>query len=170
MWTAWCSFLLKLFFGTGIPACLWFLSKNRDGTGGYRARTDEVLFIDARDMGEMVTRTQRVLSAEEIERIATLYRRFRTPGAEVEDEPGFAAVASVDAIRGNDYKLTPGLYVGFADDDGDGVPFEIKMPELIDELETQFAEAERLQHEIESNLHNLTAFNDIPLSANEDAS
>ena len=137
----------KLFFGTGIPACLWFLSKNRDGTGGYRARTDEVLFIDARDMGEMVTRTQRVLSAEEIERIATLYRRFRTPGAEVEDEPGFAAVASVDAVRGNDYKLTPGLYVGFADDDGDSVPFEIKMPELIDELETQFAEAERLQRE-----------------------
>jgi type I restriction enzyme M protein len=87
----------------------------------------------------------------------------------VEDEPGFAAVASVDEIRGNDYKLTPGLYVGFADDDGDGVPFEIKMPELIDELETQFAEAERLQREIQSNLHELSAFNEMPLSTDEDA-
>ena len=145
----------KLFFGTGIPACLWFLSKNRDGSAGFRERADEVLFIDARDMGEMVTRTQRVLSEEEIQTIASHYHTFRAPEETVTDEAGFCAVASLDEIRGNGYKLTPGLYVGFAEDDEDRVPFDVKMPQLIDELENQFAEANRLQDEIERSLRDV---------------
>jgi type I restriction enzyme M protein len=145
----------QLFFGTGIPACLWFLSKSRDGSGEERKRDDEILFIDARDLGEMATRTQRVLDEEEVrtlEEVYSTYRKEETP----DDEPGFYAVASLDEVRGNDYKLTPGLYVGFADDEDDGVPFEIKMPQLIDELENQFAESDRLQQQIRSNLNALS--------------
>ena len=146
----------KLFFGTGIPACLWFLSKNRDGTGGHRERADEILFLDARDKGEMVSRTQRVLSGEEIETLEGLYHQFRTAGSDpVADVPGFCAVAPLDDVRASDYKLTPGLYVGFEEREGDGVPFEEKMPALVEQLEAQFAEGERLQGRIERQLHDL---------------
>lgn len=145
----------KLFFGTGIPACLWFLSKNRDGSNGERAREDEILFLDARDMGELVERTMRVLAEDEIRRLKDAYHRFRTSGATVEDEPGFCKAASLETVRANDYKLTPGLYVGFEDNDEDRVPFEIKMPQLIDELDNQFAESDRLQKEIQTNLRSL---------------
>jgi type I restriction enzyme M protein len=141
----------KLFFGTGIPACLWFLSKSRDGSGDERKRDDEILFIDARDLGELVERTQRVLDEEEVRMLKQVYRTYRTDEAP-DDEPGVYAVASLDEVRSNDHKLTPGLYVGFADDEDDGVPFEIKMPQLMDELENQFAESDRLQQQIRSNL------------------
>ena len=146
----------QLFFGTGIPACLWFLSKSRDGTNGEAERADEILFLDARDMGEKVERTKRVLDEDEIEQLKTVYHRFRTPDESVEETPGFSAVAPLDEVRANDYKLTPGLYVGFEEDDGDRVPFEVKMPQLRDELEDQFAESERLQEEIRTNLRQLS--------------
>jgi len=142
----------QLFFGTGIPACLWFLSRNRDGDNGERERDDEILFLDARDMGEMVERTKRVLSEDEIRRLEEVYHRFRFPGDPVEEEAGFSAVSALNEVRSNDYKLTPGLYVGFADDDEERVPFEVKMPQLVDELNDQFAESSRLQNEIRDNL------------------
>jgi type I restriction enzyme M protein len=145
----------KLFFGTGIPACLWFLSRNRGGSNGEQERSDRILFLDARDMGDLVERTKRVLSDEEIGRLEEVYHRFRMPGEEVEEEPGFSGVATLEEVRSNEYKLTPGLYVGFEDDDGEQVPFEVKMPQLIDELEDQFAESERLKAEIRENLKDL---------------
>jgi type I restriction enzyme M protein len=149
----------QLFFGTGIPACLWFLSRNRNGDNGERERKDEILFLDARDMGELVERTKRVLSGEEIRRLEEVYHRFRFPGDPVEEEAGFSAVASLDEVRSNGHKLTPGLYVGFADDDEEQVPFEIKMPQLIDELGAQFAESGRLQAKINRNLISLSDMN-----------
>jgi type I restriction enzyme M protein len=96
-----------------------------------------------------------VLSEEEIRRLEEVYHRFRFPGDPVEEEAGFSAVTSLEEVRSNDYKLTPGLYVGFADDDEEQVPFEIKMPQLIDELEDQFAESRRLQKEIRENVRTL---------------
>jgi type I restriction enzyme M protein len=155
----------KLFFGTGIPACLWFLSRNRDGANGEQERSDRILFLDARDMGELVERTKRVLEDDEIGRLEETYHQFRMPGQEVEEEPGFSAVASLEEVRSNNYKLTPGLYVGFEDDDGDRVPFEVKMPQLVEELEGQFAESERLQSEIRSNLRNIVDKNGDPMRA-----
>jgi type I restriction enzyme M protein len=155
----------KLFFGTGIPACLWFLSRNRDGTDGEQERSHRILFLDARDMGELVERTKRVLEDDEIGRLEETYHQFRMPGQEVEEEPGFSAVASLEEVRSNNYKLTPGLYVGFEDDDGDRVPFEVKMPQLVEELEGQFAESERLQSEIRSNLRNIVDKNGDPMRA-----
>jgi type I restriction enzyme M protein len=156
----------KLFFGTGIPACLWFLSRNRDGSNGEQERSDRILFLDARDMGDLVERTKRVLSEDEIGRLEMVYHRFRMPGEEVDEEPGFSGVATLEEVRSNDYKLTPGLYVGFEDDDGDRVPFEMKMPQLVDELEDQFAESERLQEEITNNLQALVEENGDAIPAN----
>lgn len=145
----------QLFLGTGIPACLWFLSRNRDGSNGERERSDEILFLDARDMGELVERTTRVLTGDDMDRLETAYHNFRMPDEEVKSELGFSAVSSLEEVRANDYKLTPGLYVGFEEDEGDRVPFEVRMPRLVDELEDQFAESERLQKEIRSELRNL---------------
>lgn len=137
----------KLFFGTGIPACLWFLSKNRGGTHGYRYRKEEILFIDARRLGRMATRRQRVLDDDEIHRIAAVYRGYR--GYDVPaDEAGFCKIATLEEVRAHDYKLTPGVYVGSQVDDSDDEPFADKMPRLIEELRGLFAESDRLQNQI----------------------
>jgi type I restriction enzyme M protein len=138
----------KLFFGTGIPACLWFLSRNRRGSHGYRYRLDEILFIDARGMGEMVNRRQRALRDEEIARIAGVYHRYRRMGDIPEDAPGFCKIATLDEVREHDYKLTPGIYVGTQVEDEDDEPFEEKMPRLVEELRELFAESDRLQEKI----------------------
>jgi type I restriction enzyme M protein len=144
----------KLFFQTGIPVCLWFLSRNRAGTHGYRYRQDEILFIDARQMGEMVTRRQRALTDAEIAGIADVYRRYKRHDVP-DDEAGFCKIATLDEVREHDYKLTPGIYVGTQVGDDDDEPFEEKMPRLIDELRDLFAESEQLQGEILEDLEEL---------------
>ena len=138
----------KLFPNTGIACCLWFLSKNRNGTHGYRTRRDEVLFIDARQMGEMLSRRQRELTEAEIKHIAKVYHQYRTEGGTLPEEPGFSKVATLDEIKRHDYKLTSGIYVGTQADEDDDEPFEDKMPRLIDDLRELFAESDRLQGEI----------------------
>ena len=128
----------KLFFGTGIPCSLWFLSKNRAGSHGFRRRLGELLFIDTRKLGELVSRRQRVLRDEDIRRIGAIYRRYRreeVPAA----EPGFARVAALDEVRNHDFKLTPGIYVGTQADDEEGEPFAEKMPRLAADLRELFA-------------------------------
>lgn len=144
----------RLFFQTGIPCCLWFLSKNRRGTHGFRYRQDEILFIDARGLGEMVTRRQRALAEDEIARIAEVYRHYKRYSVP-DDEPGFCKIAVLDQVREHDYKLTPGIYVGTQVDDGDEEPFEEVMPRMIEELRELFAESSRLQGEIMTDLKEL---------------
>ena len=145
----------KLFFGTQIPASLWFLSKSRGGTGDHRERRGEILFIDAREKGKLVSRKQRVLTDDEVHEIAALYHHYRNAGDNPEDVPGFCKVATVGDVRDHDYKLTPGIYVGTQAEDEDDEPFEEKMPRLVEELEGHFAEAERLRKRITANLAGL---------------
>lgn len=145
----------KLFFGTGIPCCLWFLSKNRDGRHGFRARQHEILFVDARRLGELASRRQRVLRDADIARVATCYHRYRNGSAAPEATLGFSKVATLDEVRGHDYKLTPGIYVGSEAEAADDEAFAVKMPRLIDELRGLFAEGDRLQAKILENLEGL---------------
>jgi type I restriction enzyme M protein len=145
----------KLFFGTGIPCTLWFLSKNRGGTHGYRRRLDQILFIDARQLGEMVSRRQRVLTDDDIHRIAALYHCYRNAGDAPEDVPGFCKVATVGQVREHGHKLTPGIFVGTQAGDEDDEPFEEKMPRLVEELRGLFAESDRLQARILENLEGM---------------
>ncbi|HSN77771.1 MAG TPA: N-6 DNA methylase, partial [Anaerolineae bacterium] len=144
----------KLFFQTGIPCCLWFLSKNREGSHGYRPRRDEILFVDARSLGQMVNRRQRALSDADIQRIAAVYAVYKRAG-KPEGQPGFYKVASLDDVRGHDYKLTPGIYVGTQANGADDEAFEDAMPRMIDELRALFAESERLQGLILADLEGL---------------
>ena len=145
----------KLFFGTQIPATLWFLSKSRGGTHDHRKRKDEILFIDAREKGELISRKQRVLPEEEIREIAALYHHYRNAGDNPEDVPGFCCVVPLADVREHGYKLTPGIYVGTEAEEEDDEPYEEKMPRLVEELNGHFAEAERLRERITANLSGL---------------
>ena len=213
----------QLFYNTQIPACLWFIDRAKP-----QHRAGETLFIDARDLGEMVDRTRRVLTAADIARIAATYHAWQTSpqvsgepaqslskgtaeggqtspltsgelaqslskgtveggqtsplasgepaqslskgtaggvqaspltsgGTEggYQDEPGFCATADQETIAGHGYVLTPGRYVGFAEEADDGEPFAAKMERLTAALAAQFAESKRLEGVIRKNLQSL---------------
>lgn len=143
----------QLFYSTQIPACLWFLTRNRQSPGRH-GRTGEILFIDARSLGTMVDRTRRELTDEEIIRIAETYHRWRSgaSGETYEDVPGFCKSAGLEMIREHNHVLTPGRYVGTAKSEEDQVPFEEKFASLTEKLNEQFAESDRLQNRIRINL------------------
>ncbi|WP_339283793.1 class I SAM-dependent DNA methyltransferase [Oceanobacillus sp. FSL K6-3682] len=145
----------KLFLSTGISCCLFFLSKNRDGKGEYRERKNEILFIDARMKGSLVSRKQKALSEEEIEEIATVYHNFKFGKEKVENIAGFCKVATVNEVKYNNYTLTPGIYVGIEDVEDDGVPFQEKMEDLTTKLLVHFKESNRLQEKIQKDLEGL---------------
>ena len=141
----------QLFYSTQIPACLWFLARDRTG-GALRDRQGEVLFIDARQLGNMVDRTHRELTEEDISRIANTYHAWRSEDAEYEDEPGFCRSVPMEELRNHDHVLMPGRYVGTPPQKDDGEPFADKMRRLVAELHEQQAEGVRLDAEIASNL------------------
>jgi len=145
----------KLFPSTGIPCCLWFLSKNRTGTHGYRKRDQEILFIDARALGQMLSRKQRELTEADINRIAAMYHRYRTPDGGFAAEAGLSAVATLAEVQQHDFKLTPGIYVGTVAEDEDDELFAEKMPQLTDELREMFTESATLQALILEDLEGL---------------
>ena len=144
----------QLFFSTQIPACLWFLSRNKNPGGDRRDRRGEVLFIDARKLGQMIDRTQKEFSGKDISRIADTYRAWRgAPDARTyEDEMGFCKSATLEEIREHNHVLTPGRYVGAAATEDDGVPFEERFARLKKSLAEQFAEAEKLTTQIQTKL------------------
>ncbi|MBX6765114.1 MAG: N-6 DNA methylase, partial [Rubrobacteraceae bacterium] len=146
----------QLFYSTQIPACLWFLARDRQN-GRFRDRRGEILFIDARKMGRMVDRTHRELTDEDIKRIADTYHAWRgeKEASEYEDVPGFCKSATLEEVRKHGHVLTPGRYVGAAAQEDDGEPFEEKMRRLTATLAEQFAESARLEKEIRENLRSI---------------
>ena len=147
----------QLFYSTQIPACLWFLSRNKNPGKGWRDRRGEVLFIDARKLGRLVDRTRRDFTDDDIKRIASAYHAWRgEPGAgEYADVPGFCKSATLEEIRTHAHVLTPGRYVGAEDIEDDGVPFTERFAELRDRLSKHFSETKRLSEEIEKNFERI---------------
>ena len=143
----------KLFANTQIPVCLWFVAKNREGTDKYRARTDETLFIDARKLGQPVSRNSRVLTPEDLNRITGAYHAFRSkqPGTPYEDVDGFCKRASRSDIEKQGYVLTPGRYVGTPESDDDDTP----APERLAKLKAQLLEELDRSSETEASLRTL---------------
>lgn len=162
----------KLFYSTGIPVSLWILNRNKKNNPKYRSREREVLFIDARNLGEMIDRRHRELKYEDIRKIADAYHNWRivsnaqskdeysmpmaAESGEVyggyEDIKGFCYSAKLDEIREHEYVLTPGRYVGIEEVEDDGIPFEEKMENLTSELSELFAKSRRLEEEVRKNL------------------
>jgi type I restriction enzyme M protein len=155
----------QLFRTTSIAACLWFLTKDKtpQGTKRLADRRGEVLFIDARTLGTLFNRTERVLSDEEIVgRIAGAYHSWRgTPSAReggltYEDIPGFCYSATTEEIRKHDHVLTPGRYVGATElDDGDDEPITEKIERLTKELFAHFEESARLERSAREQLERI---------------
>lgn len=141
----------QLFFNTMIPACLWFISRNRTNHK-FRNRSNEILFIDARKLGEMVNRRNKKLKDDDIALIANTYHAWRNKGSKHQDIAGFCRSATLDEIRKNNYVLMPGRYVGTEEIEDDGVPFEDKMNALTAKLAEQFAQGKKLEKTIRDNL------------------
>jgi type I restriction enzyme M protein len=141
----------KLFLNTQIPACLWFISRNK-ANGKFRNRRDEILFIDARNLGHLINRKTREFSEEDIQKIASTYHNWRNPEGNYEDVKGFCNSAPIDRVRELDYVLTPGRYVGLLDDEED-FDFEGKLAQLKAEFEAELKEEERLNALILENLN-----------------
>lgn len=162
----------QLFYSTQIPVCLWFLARGRHNGLGFkgkklRNRTGQVLFIDARKLGSMIDRVHRELKGydengnliadSDIDQIASTYHAWRgdTEKGKYKDVPGFCKSVSLEEIRKHDYVLTPGRYVGAAEIEDDGEPFEQKMKRLNATLEEQFVESAKLEKVIRENLKSL---------------
>ncbi|MBA7578184.1 Type I restriction enzyme EcoKI M protein [subsurface metagenome] len=140
----------KLFLNTQIPACLWFLSRSKVN-GKFRNRTDEILFIDARNMGHLINRRTREFSTEDIAAIAGTYHNWRNPEGDYEDVKGFCNSASIERVKELDYVLTPGRYVGLPDDEDD-FDFNERFSKLKRECKEQLKEEARLNALIAENL------------------
>ncbi len=145
----------QLFYSTPIPVCLWFLARDKRNSG-KRDHRGETLFIDARKLGVLTDRVHRTLTTEEIGRIAGIYHSWRgdsdTPYADI---PGLCKAVKLDEIRVHGHVLTPGRYVGAADTEDDGEPFEEKMQRLTMMLYAQMAEADQLDDVILANMEAL---------------
>jgi len=140
----------KLFLNTQIPASLWFLSRDRQG-GSSRNRTGEILFIDAREMGHLINRRTREFSAEDIQTIADIYHNWRNPKGDYEDVKGLCNAASIERVKELDYVLTPGRYVGLAEEEDD-FNFSERFSSLKAEFEEQLKEEAVLNERILENL------------------
>jgi len=134
----------QLFYTTQIPVCLWFISRNKKRKG-------ETLFIDARNMGTMVTRKLRELTPKDIEKIAKKVENWQDEN-DYQDIAGFCKSATLEEIKKNDYILTPGRYVGLPEEEEDSEPFDEKMDRLTGELSQLFSEGEKLTDEVKKQL------------------
>lgn len=147
----------QLFYSTQIPVCLWFLARDKKN-GRFKDRRGKVLFIDARKLGTLVDRVHRELSDEDIQKIADTYHAWRGDKdcqVKYDDVPGFCMSATLDDIRHHGHILTPGRYVGAAEVEDDGEPFEDKMARLTAELKQQTTESSRLDQLIWANLEDI---------------
>ena len=135
----------KLFLNTQIPASLWFLRRNKT------VRKDEILFIDARNMGHLINRRTREFSDEDIQKIAQTYHNWRNPVGDYKDVKGFCKSATIEEVAALDYVLTPGRYVGLPDDEDD-FDFDERFSKLTAELKEEMLEEERLNSLILENL------------------
>ena len=141
----------KLFLNTQIPASLWFLSRKKDTSKKSRGRKGEILFIDARDLGELINRRTRKLTDDDIARVADTYHQWRKKSKKYSDIPGFCASVPIDKVAELDYVLSPGRYVGVADQQED-IDFVERFNTLKGELEEQLKEEATLNKRILKNL------------------
>jgi len=142
----------KLFLNTQIPACLWFLSRNK------QQRKGKILFIDTRNMGHLINRRNRELSDEDISLIGRTYHNWRTGEGKYKDVQGFCKSASLDEVKALNFVLTPGRYIGLADDEDD-FNFAERFNALKAELAKQIVEEAELNKHIQENLSKIKAEN-----------
>jgi type I restriction enzyme M protein len=141
----------QLFYNTGIPACIWFLRREKNN------HSKEVLFIDASEMGFMKDRVHRDLADEDINTITETYHNWRSEADshKYQDIKGYCKSATIEEIQKHKHVLTPGRYVGIPDEEDDGIPFEDKMQSLTVLLKEQMEKEAQLNQEIKEQLANI---------------
>jgi type I restriction enzyme M protein len=144
----------QLFYNTMIPACIWFLARNKTN-GKFRNRSNEILFIDARKLGTMISRRNKELTDSDIKKISGTYHSWRNPNGSYEDVAGFCKAATMDEIQANNYVLMPGRYVGTEAEEDDGVLFTDKIAALTTKLSKQLDKGHTLEAEIRENLKSI---------------
>ena len=144
----------QLFYNTMIPACLWFITRDKKNSK-FKDRRGKALFIDTRKMGALIDRRHRELTDEEIQKIAGTYHAWRGEGGKYQDVKGFCKSATVEEIRQHGHILTPGRYVGAEDIEEDDEVFEEKMKRLTSDLIKQMQEGKKLDEEIKKNLESI---------------
>ena len=146
----------QLFYNTQIPACLWFLSRNKTN-GKFRHRSHEILFIDAREIGSMISRRQKELTDADLTKITDAYHHWRSKEtfAQYKNEAGFCKAVNLQEVSKNNYILTPGRYIDFKEAVDDGESFDEKMRILTAELAEQMTKAQTLDERIKTNLEKL---------------
>jgi type I restriction enzyme M protein len=135
----------KLFLNTQIPACLWFIRRDK------KHRKGEILFIDARNHGELISRKNRILTDADVHEVATTYHNWRTGEDEYNDRQGFCKSSTIEEVRNMNHVLTPGRYIGLPDDEED-FDFVERFTALKAELELQIEEETDLNQQIKKNL------------------
>jgi type I restriction enzyme M protein len=148
----------QLFYNTQIPACLWFLARNKEGNSKFRNRNNEILFIDARELGTMISRKQKELSEKDIAKISDTYHNWRSKAdfeANYKDVAGFCKSANIQDVRKNNYILTPGRYIDFKEVEEDGIAFDEKMSTLTQTLKQQMQKANALDEAIKNNFNKI---------------
>lgn len=141
----------KLFLNTQIPAALWFMRRDRANSSKYRDRSHEILFIDARNLGHLINRRTKVLADDDINTIADTYHNWRNQDGQYQDIAGFCASVDINKVAELDYVLTPGRYVGLADEDDD-FDFKERFTSLKAEFAAQLEEEAHLNKAIIENL------------------
>ena len=141
----------QLFYNVTIPACLWFIARDKKNHK-FRDRRGFVLFIDARKMGVMLDRRHRELAEAEIVKISAVYHSWRGEGGKYKDIKGFCKSAKLEDIKQQGYILTPGRYVGTEEIEEDKEKFEEKMKRLTVDLKKQFKKSHELESNIKKNL------------------
>ncbi|HNR81541.1 MAG TPA: class I SAM-dependent DNA methyltransferase [Candidatus Pacearchaeota archaeon] len=144
----------QLFYNTGIPACIWFISRKRTGNGD-RKRTGEILFIDASEIGFMADRTHREFTEKDVAKVSETYHEWRKQNGKYEDIKGFCKSANLEEIAKHNFVLTPGRYIELKDEEDDGIPFNEKITGLTRKLAEQMGEEKKLDEEIKKQLKNI---------------
>lgn len=144
----------QLFYNTAIPACLWFLAKNRTN-GKFRNRSNEILFIDARNLGVMVNRRNKEFTDEDIKQISDTYHNWRNINSNYTDVAGFCKSATIDEVKKSGYVLMPGKFVGTEENETEETPFEEKMKELTERLSKQLENNAKLEVTIREKLKDI---------------
>jgi type I restriction enzyme M protein len=144
----------QLFTNTQIPACIWFLTKNKAGGQGKSDRRGQFLFIDARNLGYLKERVLRDFRKKEMEKMIDTYYAWQKQDGYL-DVPGFCCSVDLAELKKHDYVLTPGRYVGAEAVEQDSEPFAEKMARLSAQLKAQFAESDKLEAQIKANLAGL---------------
>ncbi len=145
----------QLFYNTMIPACLWFVTRDKKDHS-FRDRRGQILFIDARNMGVMIDRRHRELTDEEIKKISSTYHAWKGENKlKYEDVTGFCKSAKLEEVEKNNFILTPGRSVRIQEEAEDDEAFEEKMKRLTAELSEQMKEGQKLDEEIKKNLERI---------------